>query len=375
MPSASADRNLLFAVLALQADCIDREQFIDACTAWAADKTTPMAELLVKRGWLSTEDRTIVEQLVERKLMKHQGDVQLSLTDVSGDHVRQALAMVQDAVRPPGTAPAQAGSIMGSGVAFMKRLGYEFVARLGSDMYSEVYQGTAPGGVPVAIKVMLHKLDKAEAQRELWALDLVRELRHPYLVSTLSFFIHDEELCIVTELADKSLRDRLKECRRSAQKGMSKRELWRYMAQVAEALDFLHERNLQHRDIKPDNIVLMSGYAKVGNFGLIRLMSPDDTLQKTVGGGTPMYMPPEAWRGTVHKHTDQYSLAATYVELRQGSPIFGTSDFMELARRHCEEAPDLSGLEKEEQSAVARALSKVPQQRFESCSKFVEALK
>jgi serine/threonine protein kinase len=265
-------------------------------------------------------------------------------------------------------------SMMGSGVAFMQSLGYEFVRRLGKGTYGEVFQGKAPGGVPVAIKVMLHKLDQAEAQRELHSLELIRELRHPFLVSTQSFFIHDEELCIVMELADKSLRDRLKECKRSGQKGMSKRELLRYMEQAADALDFLHERDLQHRDIKPDNILIMSGFAKVADFGLARIMPQDETMHKTLGGGTPVYMPPEAWRGTVHKHSDQYSLAATYVELRRGTPLFATADFMELARRHCEDTPDLSGLEKEEQRVLSRALAKNPHQRFESCAKFIEAL-
>ncbi len=49
----SADRNLLFAVLALQADCVTREQFIDACTAWAANKTTPIDALMLQKGWLT----------------------------------------------------------------------------------------------------------------------------------------------------------------------------------------------------------------------------------------------------------------------------------------------------------------------------------
>ena len=57
----SADRNLLFAVLALQADCVTREQFIDACTAWAANKSTPIDALMVQKGWLTPEDRGDVE--------------------------------------------------------------------------------------------------------------------------------------------------------------------------------------------------------------------------------------------------------------------------------------------------------------------------
>src|SRR5205823_738102 len=92
----SADRNLLFAVLALQADCVTREQFIDACTAWAANKATPIDALMVQKGWLTVEDRADVERLVERKLKKHGGNVRKSLAEVAGEDVRQSLAEVPD---------------------------------------------------------------------------------------------------------------------------------------------------------------------------------------------------------------------------------------------------------------------------------------
>src|SRR5581483_2961914 len=70
-----ADRNLLFGVLALQADLIDRGQFVEACTLWGARKSVPLADLLVERGWLLPDDRAHVDYLVERKLRKHGGDV------------------------------------------------------------------------------------------------------------------------------------------------------------------------------------------------------------------------------------------------------------------------------------------------------------
>src|SRR5438309_5013742 len=74
-PSSSreTDRNLLFSVLALQLELIDKTQFVEACGAWAASKETPLADLLVSRGWLTPADRADVERHFERKLRKHQG--------------------------------------------------------------------------------------------------------------------------------------------------------------------------------------------------------------------------------------------------------------------------------------------------------------
>src|SRR5580693_1041315 len=69
-----SDRNLLFAVLALQADLIDRERFVQVCTLWASHKDRPLAGLLVEQGWLSHDDRADVERLLARKLKRHEGD-------------------------------------------------------------------------------------------------------------------------------------------------------------------------------------------------------------------------------------------------------------------------------------------------------------
>ena len=76
------DRNLLFGVLALQADLIDADHFAKACALWAADKARPLAEVLVGQGWLTPGDRADVSKLLERKLQKHGGDARASLAEL-----------------------------------------------------------------------------------------------------------------------------------------------------------------------------------------------------------------------------------------------------------------------------------------------------
>lgn len=71
----SPDRNLLFGVLALQADLIDAQQFIDICSLWTTRKNVPLAELLIERGWITSDDREHVDYLLERKLHKHGDDI------------------------------------------------------------------------------------------------------------------------------------------------------------------------------------------------------------------------------------------------------------------------------------------------------------
>src|SRR4051794_15743887 len=91
------DRNLLFGVLALQADLIDMRQFAEACTGWSARKDLALSDVLVEHGWLTAQDKTDVEKLLERKLNKHRGNVRASLAEASDGKVRNTLAAIDDA--------------------------------------------------------------------------------------------------------------------------------------------------------------------------------------------------------------------------------------------------------------------------------------
>ena len=92
----NTDRNLLFGVLALQTDLIDSSQFADACAAWAARKTAPLADILIERGWITAADKADVERLMERKLKRHGGDLQATIDAVADAGVREAMLTVED---------------------------------------------------------------------------------------------------------------------------------------------------------------------------------------------------------------------------------------------------------------------------------------
>src|SRR5438876_11379486 len=89
------DRNLLFGVLALQADLIDSAQFIEACLLWTSRKNEHLADLLLERGWIVPADRTHVEYLLERKLQKHDGNARDSLAAIPAD-IKRSLAALDD---------------------------------------------------------------------------------------------------------------------------------------------------------------------------------------------------------------------------------------------------------------------------------------
>ena len=90
--------------------------------------------------------------------------------------------------------------------------------------------------------------------------------------------------------------------------------------------------------------------------------------------GTPAFMAPEMWAGKAANNSDQYSLAFTYAELRLGRRPLEGGDFVQVMTSALEGTPNLEGLSLAEQTVLRRALAKKPEDRYESCTDFVEAL-
>jgi len=258
--------------------------------------------------------------------------------------------------------------------SFLAAVGqYEMLELLGRGQFGEVWRAKAPGGVEVAVKVISQPADRETAKRELQALELVKNLRHPCLMSTLAFWEHQNKVYIVIELADGTLRDRMNECKQEGQQGVAAEELVRYFASAADGLDFLHSKRVFHRDIKPDNILIINGHAKLADFGLARAGDRPD--MSVSFAGTPVYMAPEVWGGKFGPQSDLYSLAMTYAELRLGRRPLDGKDFVELMSQQLDKAPDLKGLPPGETAVLTRALSKQPEKRHSSCKVFVEDLR
>src|SRR5207249_6824499 len=127
----------------------------------------------------------------------------------------------------------------------------------------------------------------------------------------------DGRLMIVMELADRNLWDRFRECREQGLEGIPRVELLNYMQEIAEALDMMNSQyQLQHLDIKPQNLFLVHNHVKVADFGLVKDM--EGSQASVTGGITPVYAAPETFEGMVTRFSDQYSLGIVYQELLTG---------------------------------------------------------
>jgi serine/threonine protein kinase len=260
--------------------------------------------------------------------------------------------------------------------------GYRLLQPLGKGGFGEVWKCEAPGGLLKAVKFVegaRHALADAPADEELRAIERVKAIRHPFILSMERVESVGGELVIVLELADRNLADLLASETAAGRTGIDREQLLGYLREAAEALDVMNVRHdLQHLDIKPQNLFLVSNHVKVGDFGLV------NSLVSAAGGGrapalqlgaiTPVYASPEVFQGTISRHSDQYSLAIVYQELLTGTLPFAGKNARQLLLQHLQGEPDLAALPEVDRAPILRALAKDPAARYPSCSDLVHAL-
>jgi len=263
--------------------------------------------------------------------------------------------------------------------------GYRLIEPLGKGGFGEVWKCEAPGGFHKAIKFVRGGTSADDAQgwlasQELQAIELIKNIRHPFILTVERVETSGGTLIIVMELADRNLADLLDECQRRGQTGVSRPELLRYLGEAAEALDLMNfQHGLQHLDIKPQNLFLVGGHVKVADFGLVNRLPHKKPGDKSVTehaprGITPRYVAPEILQHHISRRSDQYSLAIVYQELLTGLPPFNGRNGRQLFMQHLQALPDLTPLPDQDRNIVGRGLAKDPGERFPSCRDLVRAL-
>src|SRR6266545_640069 len=253
--------------------------------------------------------------------------------------------------------------------------GYRLLERLGRGGFGEVWKVEAPGGFLKAAKFVFGDLEAMDeesrpAEQERKAMKRVLMIRHPYILSLERYDEIDGQLIIVMELADRNLWDRFRDCRAQGLPGIPRDELLGYMRETAEALDLMNGTyQLQHLDIKPQNLFLVHNHVKVADFGLVKDL--EGMAASVTGGVTPVYAAPETFEGRVSRFCDQYSLAIVYQELLTGVRPFTGANTRQLLMQHLQGTPDLASLPPTDRPIIARALAKTPDQRYPTCNELV----
>ncbi|MGH7428700.1 MAG: protein kinase domain-containing protein, partial [Candidatus Methylomirabilaceae bacterium] len=233
----------------------------------------------------------------------------------------------------------------------------------------------------VAIKVLHAEIAAAIGpDRFLREIEIAARLQHPHILPLYDSGAAGGFLYYVMPFVEgESLRDRL-----MREKQLSQEDVVRITSEVASALGYAHSRDIVHRDIKPENIMLSGGSAVVADFGIARAASAAEQQQLTQTGtviGTPAYMSPEQGTGdpSIDGRSDQYSLACVVYEMLVGMPPFTGPNVQAIIARHSMDFVSPPSIVRDTipetmETALLRALAKVPADRFPTVIMFAEAL-
>jgi eukaryotic-like serine/threonine-protein kinase len=232
----------------------------------------------------------------------------------------------------------------------------------------------------VAVKVLSSQLasDTSYIARFNQEAKMAASLEHPHIVPVYDFGIHKEMMYVVMRLlTGGTLRDKMQGS------PMNKHEVMHTLKAMAQALDYAHGRNIVHRDVKPGNIMFdTQGIPYLVDFGIAKATQQQD-VELTANNmvmGTPVYMPPEQWRGEQPvPATDQYALAVIAYEMLTGYPAFAGTSSQNLMYQHINDMPKLTHhvnpeLPTQVSDVLQHALSKNAADRYPHISNFANAL-
>jgi tRNA A-37 threonylcarbamoyl transferase component Bud32 len=250
--------------------------------------------------------------------------------------------------------------------------GYEILHKLGGGVFGIVFKARKESiGKDYAIKFLKvdDEVTRDAVARELASVRHFAQVDHPNLVS-----IEDRgevdgiPYLIMGYAGQETLRSRLDAGR------LDRGEALRIFVQAARGVQALHERSLVHFDLKPANIFLKGEVARVGDYGLSKLVT-ESRHSLSFGRGTPYYMAPEMLKRRGDARSDVYSLGVILFECLTGDVPFKGDSEWEVLRKHEEEHPQLpSDVREPERAVVLRCLAKDPEARFGSVQELIGAL-
>lgn len=241
--------------------------------------------------------------------------------------------------------------------------GYTILSQLGSGAMGVVYKAVDDGGHPVAFKILRSDVIDREELR----VRLVREaaalqkVKHPAVAAMLDAETDSDETFIVTELIEGPTLDSF-----VAGKGpMSPDELLHTAKRLAGALSAVHDADVVHRDMKPNNILIGVDGAVLIDFGIAHGMEDSRLTAPGMVIGTPGYLAPELVSGaSPSASSDWWGWAAVLTFAATGRPPFGIGGYEPVIARAMTGKADVNGLDRRIAVALRGALAVRPDHRW-----------
>ncbi len=253
---------------------------------------------------------------------------------------------------------------------------YRLLRLIGRGSIAEVYLGEHLHlNTQAAIKVLHAHFTSEDSERLRTEARMLARLVHPHIVRTLDFDVEDGIPFLIMEYAPNgTLRERHPKGTRVPLDAIVS-----YVRQVAEALHYIHQQKLIHRDIKPESMLLgHNNEVLLTEFNSAIIIQSTRSQPTLEAAGTVAYMAPEQLRGKPRPASDQYALGIVVYEWLSGEPPFSGS-IREIANQHLSAPPPplhtrMPAISSALEHVVLKALAKDPQQRFEHVQAFALSL-
>ena len=262
---------------------------------------------------------------------------------------------------------------------------YEVKELIGSGGMANVYKAVmlgrnGPAGTVVAVKVLRQEYthDPELVRRFKNESKAISLLNHPNIVKVYDVSVNDQLQYIVMEYVDgMTLREYLNE--RGGK--LTSRETVHFISQILKALEHAHANGVVHRDIKPQNIMLLdNGQLRMMDFGIARISRAENQLLSGKTMGSVHYISPEQAKGDETDCTsDIYSVGVMMYEMLSGQLPFDAEDAVEVAIKQISDQPkSLHEIAPQVPAALVeiteKAMAKLPQNRYASAREMLDAL-
>src|SRR6266699_234073 len=253
---------------------------------------------------------------------------------------------------------------------------YCIIRPLGQGGFADVYLGEHLYlKRHAALKVLRRSLQEKDVEQFLSEAQTLAHLMHPHIVQVFEYALEEGMPVLIMDYAPGgTVRDGYPRASR-----LPPHTVAVYIKQVAAALQYAHNQNVIHRDVKPENMLLRSPKELVlSDFGLALLTPSPEYLSSQAMSGTVPYIAPEQIRGKAVFASDQYSLASVAYEWLCGRRPFEGDQYHILYQHVSTPPPPLREfaphIPTSIEEVVLKALAKEPQERFASVQSFAYAL-